>query len=478
MATKRKLIYLAIIALTLLTAPISRADTIKLKDGRTIRCDGSREDGQLIRYWIGDNFLTVARDKVEKIEKDTNRGEQLGANNGISSGEATVSSKTLDLPKPRLGLEGNNASIAVTSDTLRKLEENFKADPNNRAEKQALIDALRSSAYLEYQGGNLSAAKSLFKKIIDLDNKMVDAYMGLSYIGLSEGRYSETVDAAQHALALDSKNQSAAYALGYAYYALDKTAEAIKVWQEALKSGPNSQISAVLAKAEKDLVVANDSTNGRTRFFNISMEGGSTNTALESALIALLEDNYSQLKKRFDFQPSEKISVIFYTKDTFRNITQAPSWVGALNDGKLRIPIGGLNGVSDPLSHTVMHELTHSFVFFKSHGKCPHWLNEGVAQLMEGRSAMGERAQFSRVALPTMQTLSGSFMGFSTEQAQIAYLYSLFATEVLAERGVATVIKIMEDLGQNYNINAALARNTRFQNMAAFEQELKRRISE
>ena len=131
---------------------------------------------------------------------------------------------------------------------------------------------------------------------------------------------------------------------------------------------------------------------------------------------------------------------------------------------------------------TITHELTHSFVYFKARGKCPTWLNEGIAQMMEGKSASGYRGQLAKLAannsLPNLQILSGSFMGFSTAQAFVAYTYSLTATELLAEHGVHTVIEVLDDLGQNYNINVALSRHTRFQNLQAFEEELKQRLSE
>src|SRR5262249_48188098 len=147
--------------------------------------------------------------------------------------------------------------------------------------------------------------------------------------------------------------------------------------------------------------------------------------------------------------PSEKISAIFYTRDTFKDITNAPGWAGALNDGKLRVPIGGLSSVSDELAKTITHELTHSFVYFKARGKCPTWLNEGLAQMMEGKSAARYHSSFAKLAgegkMPALQVFSGSFMRFSPQQAEFAYAYSLAATEILSERGVHAVIEILED---------------------------------
>jgi hypothetical protein len=41
------------------------------------------------------------------------------------------------------------------------------------------------------------------------------------------------------------------------------------------------------------------------------------------------------------YEPTQNIVVILYTQKEFVDITEAPSWVGALNDGKFRIPVGG-----------------------------------------------------------------------------------------------------------------------------------------
>src|SRR5262245_19368387 len=57
--------------LLLFIASTSLADTIVLKDGRKIRCDAAREEEKVVRYWIGDSVLSVARDKVDRIDRDS-----------------------------------------------------------------------------------------------------------------------------------------------------------------------------------------------------------------------------------------------------------------------------------------------------------------------------------------------------------------------------------------------------------------------
>ena len=48
-------------------------------------------------------------------------------------------------------------------------------------------------------------------------------------------------------------------------------------------------------------------------------------------------------------------------------------------------PVEGLTTVTDELARVLKHELTHSFVGQKTDGHCPVWLQEGIAQYMEGK---------------------------------------------------------------------------------------------
>jgi tetratricopeptide (TPR) repeat protein len=475
--------FLIAIILLLIAAGGCRADDIILKDGRVIRCDSAREEGNVVRYFIGDAALTIARDRVERIEHGTPGGEALESKpSGHAPSSATSAARLAQLPGINLPGKLDAAGRAFNADALDKLEANVKAEPNDAQQRANLIEALNSSGYVEYQAGHFAQARALFTRALIYDQKDITALLCLATIELKEGRYTEAVRAARKAVEADPKNQPAYYQLGLACYALEDLPEAVKAWRAALALGNNPEIRRALEKAERELAVADDFTSGRTRFFTINLEGGSTNPTLESALLGLLEESYGQLKRRFDYQPSEKISAIFYTRQTFKDITNAPEWAGALNDGKLRVPLGGLNGVNDDLARCFTHELTHSFVYFKARGKCPTWLNEGLAQMMEGKTAARYHSRLAALvnnnSMPPLQILSGSFTGFSTAQAEIAYAYSLTATEMLAERGVSSVIEILDDLGQNYNISVALSRHTRYQNLEAFEQELRQRLME
>lgn len=470
----------------LFSTPCAWADTIKLKDGRIIKCDFFREEGSVVRYWIGDSILTVSRDKIESLERDKEKGEDLKAspnqpNNNLDNldNNSDTSKPTKLRPVPRFPivrtLDGNSNMEAV-----EKLEAELKNNPTDKTKIASLVKTLNIVAFTEQQAGNLDKAKELLNRALSLKEDHIDTLLGLSNISLQEGRYREVVQYSNKILSIDDKNQLGYYFLGSGYYYLNEIQKAVDTWRAGLKLGDNALIQDALTKAEKELSVSRDFSNERSRFFNLVLEGGSNNLELENQLLITLEASYSQLKRQFNYEPKERINAIFYTKQTFSNITRAPSWAGAVNDGKLRVPVGGLTQVNNELTKTITHELAHSFVYFKARGKCPTWLNEGIAQLVEGDSARQYYSQLANVVAQNpsfnLKNLSGSFISFSPEQAQVAYKYSLAAVELLSERGINTAISVLSELGQSNNIDQAISRHTRFRNLNEFEQELKQRL--
>lgn len=471
---------LLLISLGSLSIPSVWADTLILKDGRSIRCDIVREEGEKVIYWIGETKLTIAKDKVDHIERNGEKGDILGTSTPSTNSSASASQRLSALPNPLL--PNLTSELVLSSEDLSKLEASVKAQPSNKVQAEQLVKALNAMATKEYQAGHYNQAKDLLQRALKTKKEDVNSLVFLGTIALAEGRYLEAADYSRHALEVDGNSPGAYYQLGAAYYATEQLPEAIKAWQATLKLTKSPVVQAALEKAEREMRVAGNFTGAHSRFFNLSLEGKAIDLSLENTLVGLLEDSYSLLKRRFDYEPKEKISAIFYTEQTFFDVTRAPSWAGALNDGKLRVPIGGISGNTSELARNITHELTHSFVKFKSQGRCPTWLNEGLAQVMEGKVSSEYQVPLTKLAasghLPPLQLLSGSFVGLSDGQALVAYAYSLAATEILTERGLNVAVQILEDLSQNNSIDTALARHTRFHTLADFELEIKRRLSE
>jgi hypothetical protein len=172
--------------------------------------------------------------------------------------------------------------------------------------------------------------------------------------------------------------------------------------------------------------------------------------------------------------------VVLYTNQTYFDVTQAPAWTAALNDGKLRIPVEGLTSVTPELSRVLKHELAHSFIRQATNGKCPVWLNEGFAQLVEPRSASPYRAQlaalFQSGNQPPLQSLESSFIGFDSNRAGVAYIESLAYVEYIRDTyGINRISDIMRDLAEGESPEEAL-KSTIHDDYAQLEEEFARHL--
>ncbi|PYV43994.1 MAG: hypothetical protein DMG06_08155, partial [Acidobacteria bacterium] len=116
----------------------------------------------------------------------------------------------------------------------------------------------------------------------------------------------------------------------------------------------------------------------------------------------------------------------------------------------------------------------HSFISSLTRGNCPTWLNEGLAQFQEGKSAHEQKnflasLQSQGHSIP-LTSLGGSFAEFSDRIASLAYLEGLSAVEYLFSRhGRKSVLAILDLLRQSYNFESAL-KSTTGQTLAEFEK--------
>ena len=174
-----------------------------------------------------------------------------------------------------------------------------------------------------------------------------------------------------------------------------------------------------------------------------------------------LESEYEELAQEFHFTPPAPVKVTLYTNREFSEVTHAPSWVSALNDGEIRIPVEGLDQINPKVRRLLRHELTHTFINARTGNNCPTWFHEGYAQLRANQMPEGmyeslQQAKESGRILP-LWSLEGPLLNYSTEQARLAYYQSLAATQYLVKRrGKDSLNRIMDLLARRYTMNDAL----------------------
>jgi hypothetical protein len=124
------------------------------------------------------------------------------------------------------------------------------------------------------------------------------------------------------------------------------------------------------------------------------------------------------------------------------------------------------------------HELTHSFIQQKTLRRCPPWLNEGLAQWMEGRRT-GKDAQlllaaYEREGPVPWRVLEGSWVGLPNQAVGFAYAWSLATVEsIIADSGMGGIERLLEYLGTESSVEAAL-RGALYTDYAGLEQQTAR----
>jgi hypothetical protein len=211
--------------------------------------------------------------------------------------------------------------------------------------------------------------------------------------------------------------------------------------------------------------------------FTLRYEGRATSLTLQRDLLGTLEEQYLDLSRELHYRPNENISVVLYTTEQFFDITRAPSWVGALNDGKLRIPLGGITTITPELQSVLKHELTHSFVRLMSAGRCPTWLNEGLAQMMQATTLspsdnMVLARLFGESKEAPFRLLEGSFVRFPAPIVVVAYAESLVAVQYLRSKyGMGDLQRLLKRIADGDSAEAALFAITS-DHYAEFEHKL------
>jgi Peptidase MA superfamily len=275
------------------------------------------------------------------------------------------------------------------------------------------------------------------------------------------GKPSQALPYAQRAVNAAPESPDAYTVLGYAQQACDRTKDAVVSWKHSLQLRPDATVQQYLDKAQREQNVETDFTQRESSHFVLHYEGKQTSEAFREQILAALESDYDDLSRDLGTPPRDNILVTLYTEQAFFDVTRAPSWSGAINDGKLRIPINGLSSMTSELARVLKHELAHSFINQISAGRCPPWLHEGIAQLLEPKSLGADGRQVSQLFkaqrnIP-MNALEGSFMRFSGVEAYVAYAESLAAVSYINDSyGMGDIQRILQRLSEGSSTEAAL----------------------
>ncbi len=315
----------------------------------------------------------------------------------------------------------------------------------------------------QMKAGDYEAARDSFEQALEYNDAASGGHLnlGIAYFHLRDDKHAEWE--LNRAAEINPKETMAYEFLGELYYRKDDLETAASYWDKAVALNPsNTALRARLDRIRKEHKAEKDFNRDMTGHFLTKYEG---REKVETGRIVLriLEDAYVDVGRALSYYPEREIQVILYSGRQFKEVTDAPGWSGGLYDGKIRIPIGGIEQETPGLRKLLYHEYTHAVVRAIT-PRCPTWLNEGLAQYFEGRQIdPRQRETLKQIVrkgkLPSLKSLEGSFTGLGSSQAHNAYLFSLSAVRYMIDSfGVYRVRGMLDELAKGADTGGALSR--------------------
>jgi hypothetical protein len=389
------------------------ADTITLTNGRVIEAERAWVEGNQVRYQKDGGTYGVPRSLVQKLDQRATPPPAADP----------------DVQRARALLAAADPAEAVRAATPA-----LERDPNS-------IPALQVMAEARLALGDAFAAKQNMERALKVDNRNARAWelLGDAYAGLGDKASAEAYWRRSNLLRPDPQVQRKA-----GLPPTSATPESTRA--PAVVPGPASAAPA-------------SSTGLPEAQFRLRYDGG-VNEPLGKEVLSVLTQAYAEYQTRLGFHPDEAVTVVLQMT-TGVSDRRAPEWADGWNDGSIRVPTQGTERLNARHIRVLRHELAHSFVTARTGANCPTWLQEGIAQWLEGGDPAREDAVLAPAArarkLQSLLTLEGPFRGLSEAEANVVYGQSLAAvTHILRLRGEPGLVRLVLALGDRLPSEEAL----------------------
>lgn len=265
------------------------------------------------------------------------------------------------------------------------------------------------------------------------------------------------VDAVRH----DPSLTPASLLLGDVLYATGDLPAAISTYDAALVHAPDHKLLRERLDAwRRELALHDRFAQKLGDHFTVLFEGPAE-AELARRAIDTLEAAYWRIGSTLNAYPAEVITVVLYTREQFRDVTQSPEWAGGAFDGRIRVPVQGALANLREFERVLTHEFVHALVRTLAPRNVPQWLNEGLAMNFDGSDLDRQRANLEGVeAVPPLSALERSFAGLDRTAATAAYARSALSVKALLDdAGPMAVAAILADVGRGLPFADAFERH-------------------
>lgn len=251
-------------------------------------------------------------------------------------------------------------------------------EPATEREKAARkLEERGKTGALNYFLGDTHQATGINVSLgIELYNQAVEFYQ--------KREYELAREALQDALAYDSKNPFAYELRGDIAYFEQRLEEALKDYESAFRLNARQDLREKIVKVQQEKEMEAGLATDREEHFLIKYRGEEQGFG-GFELREFLRSAYRSVGQDLGYFFKHKVVVLLYDEEEFRKLHNVPHWSGGLYDGKIRLPAYQKGFSEKEIQKVMRHELTHAFVVEMSRGKCPAWLNEGLAEYEESK---------------------------------------------------------------------------------------------
>ena len=447
-------VVLLLFLLSLLAATPLRADTIILKNGRRIVAGSVTEEGDKVFYEGQGGRIAIPKSLVDRIE----RGGPLPTRQTPAVNEQAAKELSGQIRQPQADTEGIVRNGAVDEERLELLA---AMAGSGDLERQNAVNGHLIAASFEAREQRFAAAARWAEEAVRLSGRDLNALLLAAQIDIARQQYAEALDHLYVAQNVSPNSPLLLSVLGSAYYYSEGPEKALRYWKQAQAIRPDVRLEQRIQQVEREAAVEGGFQQAESGHFTLSWEGSEVSPAFSREILETMERHYKDIEWALYYSPRDSISVILYATQQFADITQSPGWAGAVNDGKIRIPVRGLTSMTPGLARVLKHEMVHSFVHRLAERRCPTWLNEGLAQLESGEGVAQFGTALARLYVQSRQVplaqLEGSFQQFDSSHAALAYAESLAAAEMLRDHyGAYQLPELLKSLGRGRTMPEAL----------------------
>jgi tetratricopeptide (TPR) repeat protein len=327
----------------------------------------------------------------------------------------------------------------------------------SQAPQPVTAEAWTLAGWRALRAGATEEASADFAQALRLNGTNPLALLGAGSAANIRGHAGEARQHLTRALREQPSLTAASLLLGEILYRAADLDGAIGVYEQALVHAPgDARLTARLASWRHEASVHETFSSRVATHFTILFEGPA-DQPLAARVSEMLEAIYWQVGAALGAYPADILTVVLYSKEQFRDVTQSPSWAGGLYDGRIRIPVAGRIDEKE-LRRVLTHELTHAVVYSLAPRGVPQWLNEGLAMLMERGGAAAPQPP-ADAAVPPLAQLEGSFARLSPDDARAAYATSAAAAQALLDRaGPMVIYNLLTNLGSGMKFEEAFER--------------------